>query len=141
MRKIFASIVAVLGLFVGGLAVAPAAHAAPVAAAGSVAVMAKAKGNGCSYSPDSWGKAKFKAACNKYDYCYSPKSKTNRLNCDKALRTNLRKACAAAYPVNTAWRKVKNGAQRISCEAAAQTYYQAVRKAGKHFYNGKGKNN
>lgn len=38
--------------------------------------------DGCSYSPDQWGKANFKPACDRHDICYSKSSKVNRKTCD-----------------------------------------------------------
>lgn len=88
--------------------------------------------NGCSYSPDTWGKAKFRPACDAHDICYGNKKKINRLTCDVAFLGNLTYACNKAYP---------KGATRNSCAGVAGGYYTAVRGAGWAFYKGNGRNN
>lgn len=87
----------------------------------------------CTYSPDRWRNANFKAACAAHDACYSSTSRTNRADCDSNLRRNLRSACSFAYAPNTS--------NRSRCYGVAQTYYLAVRSFGQSHYNGRGLNN
>ncbi|GAA0966884.1 hypothetical protein [Frigoribacterium faeni] len=51
--------------------------------------------NGCTLSPDRWGNANFRPACDKHDICYG--SKMNRKDCDLQFRTNLMNICIATY--------------------------------------------
>ncbi|MFK4482913.1 phospholipase A2 [Curtobacterium sp. AB7] len=91
----------------------------------------RAAPNGCTKSPDRIFLANFKPACDAHDICYGKNSKTSRLNCDKALKANMLKACYAAYGG-------KVGAVLAGCPAWAGVYYAFVRKYGKSHYVGKG---
>lgn len=86
--------------------------------------------NGCSYSPDSWGEANFRPACDTHDICYSSTSHLSRQHCDQRLRYGLRAACDAAYP--------DGSQQETACLGAANTYYRAVRIFGRSHYEGTG---
>lgn len=97
------------------------------------AVETRSAPNGCSYSPDSWGKANFKPTCDRHDICYSRSSTTNRLTCDNTFRTGLKNECSRAYKGSNI--KLK------ACNGVAEVYYQAVRKFGASHYEGRGRNN
>lgn len=157
MRRIFSILGAALVVF--GLSIQPA-QAAPVApaasqgvvtAASSVAVFnpdrevvggkpsvtqvylaASASGDGCTASPDSWGKANFRPACDKHDGCYSKGSTVNRSTCDARFHTDLKAVCDATYTSSSPF--------RYTCKGIAATYYAAVRSFGGLFYQGSGKN-
>lgn len=89
--------------------------------------------NGCSYSPDSWGKADFKPSCDKHDICYSSGSRTNRYTCDTRFYSNLKAECKRVY---------SNTTVRLSaCNKIAKVYYDAVRAFGGSHYAGREKNN
>ena len=88
--------------------------------------------NGCTYSPDSWGRANFKPSCDRHDICYSPSSSTNRLDCDIRFRADLKAECGRAYG---------SGVQAGACRGVADVYYGTVRKLGSGFYKGSGLNN
>lgn len=97
-----------------------------------VAFSYTARGDGCSFSPDRWGAANFRPACDHHDSCYSSGSRTNRSVCDKHFLGRLRAICDAAYP--------NNSIKRNGCRGIAAGYYAVVRSAGWNFYEGKGKN-
>lgn len=86
--------------------------------------------NGCSFSPDKWGKANFKPTCDKHDVCYSKGSKTDRKRCDDKFMVGLVSVCKSTYGIKSP--------KFATCSAIAGTYYQAVRKVGKSFYKGSG---
>ncbi len=96
----------------------------------TTAPMARAKPNGCTGVPQSFGKAYFKPACDQHDICYG--SRTDRVKCDGAFLYNLSKICEGAYP---------KGAKRNTCYGIAATYYTGVRNLGWAFYRGSGRNN
>lgn len=85
--------------------------------------------NGCTMSPDSWGKANFKPTCDAHDICYSVGSTTNRLDCDNVFLASLLRECERAYSA---------GLMRSTCRGVAQTYYTAVRTFGASYYDGAG---
>lgn len=93
----------------------------------------RAATDGCSFSPDSWGKANFKPACDSHDICYSSTSHIDRLACDRAFHANLTRICSLSYGRGTAGRS--------ACHSIANVYYNAVRNFGAPFYAGKGRNN
>lgn len=104
---------------------------APVGRAASSNLYAMAAAtNGCSFSPDSWGRADFKPTCDEHDICYSSPSTVPRLTCDNVFRDRLRQVCVNAYG--------PTGFQSSACRGVAATYYQAVRTAGRSFYDGQG---
>lgn len=113
---------------------APQASAAsatpPGTEAGGVMAAVAASTDGCTLSPDSFGAANFKPACDHHDICYSATSTTDRLSCDGLFRTELFQACAAAYPA---------GGMRTTCYGVAETYYGAVRTFGWYYYRGAGR--
>lgn len=90
------------------------------------------RGDGCTYSPDRWGAANFRPACDHHDSCYSSKSHTNRSVCDSHFHDRLDKICAATY--------AKNAVKRNACYGVSAGYYAAVRALGWKYYEGKGKN-
>lgn len=90
-------------------------------------------GDGCTNVPDSFGKANFYPACEKHDACYSANSRTDRSDCDSALRSNLLRACAKGYPTTI-------DPRRIACNNQAINYYLGVRSAGWAYYEGQGSN-
>lgn len=104
----------------------PQASAAPLAAATD-------ETNGCSYSPDQWGRADFKPTCDDHDRCYSSTSFVDRLDCDTVFLSGLTASCTRAYPTETI--------RRNACLGVADVYYYAVRNAGGAFYEGQGLNN
>lgn len=87
--------------------------------------------NGCSFSPDKWGRANFKPACDQHDLCYA--SKTDRRNCDGKLYERLLITCNSAYP--------NEAVRRTACGVIAKKYFDVVRSVGWKFYKGSGKNN
>jgi hypothetical protein len=87
-------------------------------------------GDGCTDSPDSYGKAKFSSSCNAHDECYSSTSHTARKVCDKRLHASLDAACRRGYG--------KYDPYRYSCYGVADVYYHAVRQFGKSHYSGHG---
>lgn len=87
--------------------------------------------NGCTLSPDRWGRANFKPVCDRHDICYT--SATNRKTCDSRFLSGLKSVCTKSYPNQ----KIRRGA----CLKIADTYYTAVRAAGSRFYKGSGRNN
>lgn len=89
--------------------------------------------NGCSYSPDSWGRANFKPTCNSHDRCYSSSSARDRKTCDISFYGNLLAECKRAYPNETV--------RRNACNGVASTYFTFVRNSGGDHYKGKGRNN
>lgn len=97
----------------------------------------RAKTNGCTGVPQSWGKANFKPVCDRHDICYSKKSKTNRSICDLAFGAGLNAVCWKVYPKN---KGTLVALKRTGCLAAANSYYAGVRTLGKAFYKGKGRN-
>ena len=87
--------------------------------------------NGCSFSPDKWGRANFKPACDQHDLCYA--SKTDRYNCDRQLYARLLITCNQAYPNDVIRGK--------ACRGISAEYFSVVRAVGWSFYKGSGKNN
>ncbi|WP_020497326.1 phospholipase A2 [Sciscionella marina] len=79
--------------------------------------------------PDHWGKANFAGSCKRHDACYSPKSHTDRLTCDRAFRNDMRRVCHDTYA---------SGVKQRLCLGMANTYYKAVRKYAKSHYKGSG---
>ncbi|ADH92304.1 phospholipase A(2) [Arcanobacterium haemolyticum] len=92
----------------------------------------RAATNGCSFSPDRWGNANFKPACDSHDICYSSSSHADRSTCDRAFHASLTRICSLSYARGTAGRS--------ACNGIANVYYNAVRKLGSSFYEGKGRN-
>lgn len=84
-------------------------------------------------SPETWGKANFRSACQRHYQCYSPTSTTPRNACDRQFHVNLVAACVSAYPDGSS-------AGRSNCIYAANSYFVAVRNIGGAFYKGKGVN-
>lgn len=89
--------------------------------------------DGCTRVPDGYGAANFKPACDKHDKCYG--SSTDRITCDKKLRSNLKSACKAAYP-NLTLPTVAEDYNKYM--AMSNIYYEGVRKFGKKHYAGSG---
>lgn len=90
------------------------------------------KPNGCSFSPDKWGKANFKPVCDKHDICYSKGSKTSRKSCDQKFLAGLLGVCSKTYEPK------KHAVKYTACSSVAGGYYQAVRKLAKSYYKGSG---
>ena len=101
---------------------------------GLIIYAAAGKPDYCTWSPDSFGKANFKPACAAHDNCYSSRITTRRLSCDNRFEDALNKACNSAF---SSWWEI---ADQKGCNGVAWVYYQAVRKAGKSHYHGKGIN-
>lgn len=89
------------------------------------------KGDGCTGVPDSFGKADFFPACDRHDACYSENSRTDRLDCDDQLASDLLRACRTAHPR-------MDDPFRVACNAVAVTYYVGVRVVGWTHYRGQG---
>lgn len=89
------------------------------------------KGDGCTSVPDSFGSANFSPACERHDECYSAGSRTDRLDCDNQLASDLFRACASARPS-------MNDPFRIACNSVGVTYYVGVRVVGWTHYRGQG---
>ena len=77
----------------------------------------------CNFVPDTFGAAKFAAACDAHDDCYS--SSTDRLTCDLLFLAALRDACNA-YP--------EGSPLRLTCYTIASIYFVGVRLFGASFY-------
>ncbi|MDO4665240.1 MAG: phospholipase A2 [Actinomycetaceae bacterium] len=88
------------------------------------------RGDGCTWSPDRWGKANFRPACDRHDKCYGHTSTVSRLQCDNNFHSDLRKICSAAYS--------KSKVKKSACNGVAAAYYTGVRKFGRSHYQGKG---
>lgn len=93
----------------------------------------RARPNGCSFSPDRFGRANFKPTCDRHDICYSRSSRTNRIVCDTRFKDQLINECRRAYS--------NERVRRNACIGVANTYHKAVRTAGHRFYKGQGLNN
>lgn len=89
------------------------------------------RGDGCTGVPDSFGAADFHQACERHDACYSAGSRTDRLDCDNHLASDLFRACAVAHPR-------MNDPFRIACNGVGVTYYVGVRVIGWSHYRGEG---
>lgn len=119
---------------IGGVSPRRAAQGSAIPQATVVPLAAAAdETNGCSYSPDQWGRADSKPTCDDHDRCYSSTSYVNRLDCDTVFLSGLRASCTGAYPTEAFRRSV--------CLGVADLYYFAVRNAGGAFYEGRGLNN
>lgn len=92
--------------------------------------------NGCTLSPDSmvWPiYYDFKNICNRHDYCYDEMwyggGEAGREKCDRTFLNEMNNWCTNQYG------GVMNTGRKMSCQAVAATYYGAVRKFGKLFFN------
>ncbi|MCF2710151.1 hypothetical protein I6E37_00215 [Schaalia hyovaginalis] len=92
-----------------------------------------ASGDGCTWSPDRWGAANFRPACDRHDACYGPNSLSSRKVCDDQFYVQLQNVCIATYR--------DQAVQKNACLGVALAYYQAVRQFGASHYQGKGQNN
>lgn len=88
--------------------------------------------NGCSYSPDRFGKFNFRPACDAHDRCYGRNSRVNRLDCDNRFLSDLRRICNNTRATNP---------EKDACRSVTGGYYSAVRAFGGRFYQGRGLNN
>lgn len=88
--------------------------------------------NGCTFSPDQWGRANFNGVCNAHDICYGNQQRISRLACDLRFLTGLRAVCTSSYP------RTNQVVRRNACYGVAAGYYNAVRKFGYFNYKGNG---
>lgn len=119
---------------------AAAAQAMPPVVAAQPAISAYSAGDGCTNAPDGVGRAGFETACADHDACYE--SGTSRLECDKALRDDIRASCTSAYADLDGEVKGPGGraaqADRDTCLARSDTYFSGVRTYGRQYYVGSG---
>ncbi|NKE10611.1 MULTISPECIES: phospholipase A2 [Kocuria] len=94
--------------------------------------IAMASVNGCTFSPDRWGRANFNGVCNAHDICYGNRQGISRYTCDVRFLVGLQSVCTSAYPNRN------QAATRTACYGVAQGYYQAVRNFGYFNYKGNG---
>lgn len=76
--------------------------------------------------PDKVGRADFTPACREHDQCYV--EQLGQRKCDKQFKAHLYRRCEYAYPGVLVPLQAK-------CRAIAETYFQAVRVAGKNAYD------
>lgn len=81
--------------------------------------------NGCTGSPDRFGRASFTTACNVHDRCYDTCNES-KASCDQQFFTNLMLSCRGGYTP---------GSRLLEqCRERARTYFRAVTAAGDSFY-------
>jgi Group XII secretory phospholipase A2 precursor (PLA2G12)/Protein of unknown function (DUF1036) len=100
-----------------------------------VQITAQADSNGCgsgrtaAITPNAPAGVSFKTACDRHDVCYDTLG-SDRRSCDDQFHNDMLTACREAYPDGSFFGQSIRKPQRITCNGAADLYYQAVLSEG-----------
>ncbi|MEG4803524.1 phospholipase A2 [Microcoleus sp. ARI1-B5] len=100
---------------------------------------AQAGSSGCgsgrtgSITPNAPAGTSFKSACDRHDNCYDTLG-ADKGACDNQFHNDMLTACREAFPDGSLLGQTIRKPQRIACNGAADSYYQAVRSEGGKAY-------